>query len=184
MITPSNQRLCHSYMPCLPQAAKLLKASILKVDVSDLNMDEDDLAADMAANMAQEDPDFSDMMHQHNVPHEQQAAAAEDVHMADADHEQQENVPPPGGDGNVQQQEKQASQQDKQPQQEQPQQQKRSTNITAEKYEFVKVGIWILKMLKLIAPAELLGFGVGKLLRIQLWPRPRNYVASSLGDGV
>eukprot|EP00878_Enallax_costatus_P008872 GHUV01009274.1.p1 GENE.GHUV01009274.1~~GHUV01009274.1.p1 ORF type:complete len:441 (+),score=237.04 GHUV01009274.1:235-1557(+) len=119
------------------EAAKLLKASILKVDVSDLNMDEDDLAADMAANMAQQDPDFSDMMNQHNVPHEQQPAAADDVDMADADHEQQENVPPPGGDGNVQQPEKQASQQGKQQQQEQ-QQQKRSTNISAEKYEFIK----------------------------------------------
>lgn len=32
-----------------PQATKLLKASILKVDVGDLELDEDELAADMAA---------------------------------------------------------------------------------------------------------------------------------------
>lgn len=96
-------------------------------------MDEDDLAADMAANMAQQDPDFSDLMHQHNIEREQPAAA--DAEMADA--EQQENVPPPAGANNVQQQDKQPGQQDKQ--QQQQKQQKRSTNVSAEKYEFIKV---------------------------------------------
>lgn len=120
-----------------------MKASILKVDVSDLNMDEEDLAADMAANMAQQDADFSDLMNQHNMAPEQQnaTAAAEDTDMAAADEVQQENVPP-AGDQNVPQQDKQASQQGKlSQQQQQQQQQKQSTSVSAEKYEFIKVSL-------------------------------------------
>ncbi|KAF6264625.1 MCM2/3/5 family-domain-containing protein [Scenedesmus sp. NREL 46B-D3] len=78
------------------EAAKLLKASILKVDVSDLEMDEDDLADMMAEQQGRAELD--EMLQQHNVPQEQQqdgAAAGGDADMHDADGEQQENVPPP-----------------------------------------------------------------------------------------
>jgi hypothetical protein len=141
------------------QAAKLLKASILKVDVSDLEMDEEEFMADMAAHRSEDDPDFADMMHQHNVQQEEQpehtaaaaaAAAAdneEDVDMMDAA-DQQENVPPPSsqqpqqGKQPVQQAGKQQVPQTGRAQQEQPEatpQQRKSTSISAEKYEFVKV---------------------------------------------
>lgn len=149
--------LLYPVMTLWLQAAKLLKASILKVDVSDLEMDEEEFAADMAAHHPEEDPDFTDMMHQHNVQPEEQpqhaaAAAAdvdqnEDVDMTDAA-DQQENVPPPGsqqpqqGKQPLQQTGKQQVTQAEQAQQEQPAsaaQQRKSTSISADKYEFVKV---------------------------------------------
>lgn len=166
----------HSCPPSLPaccccphQATKLLKASILKVDVSDLELDEDELAAEMAANMgaggaaggheaaAGGNPDLDDVLQQHGLHREQGAAGAAaggDAEMQDAQ-EQQENIPPAGSS---QQQHQQSSQDKQQQQQTQPQQSgaaaseggttgtqqtqaKRTFTISAEKYEFVKVSI-------------------------------------------
>jgi hypothetical protein len=129
----------------------LLKASILKVDVGDLELDEDELAADMAANAPQANPDFEDLMQQNGLNREQQqqqqgqAGAAGDVEMQDV---QQENVPPAGNSQQQQQssqggEKQQGTQGEKQQEaagtQQQTQPRKTST-ISAEKYEFVKVG--------------------------------------------
>jgi hypothetical protein len=138
-----NQLLVHRHL----QAAKLLKASILKVDVSDLEMDEDELADVMAEQQAR--AELGEMLQQHNVPQEQPqdgAAADGDAEMHDAGAEQQENVPPPeGGDANVQQPQSQQGKQQQeagkqQTQQQQSSQQRRTTSISAEKYDFIKVG--------------------------------------------
>lgn len=136
-------RCCFSH----PQAAKLLKASILKVDVADLEMDEDELAEAMAQQQ-QGRAELDEMLAQHNVPQQQQQDGG-DAEMHEAAGEQQENVPPAeGGDANVQQQQqsqqqgKQQQEQGKQQsqQQQETQQQRRTTSISAEKYEFIKVG--------------------------------------------
>ncbi|WIA33122.1 hypothetical protein OEZ86_006274 [Tetradesmus obliquus] len=128
------------------EAAKLLKASILKVDVADLEMDEDELAEAMAQQQ-QGRAELDEMLAQHNVPQQQQQQQdGGDAEMHEAAAEQQENVPPvEGGDANVQQQQsqqqgKQQQEQGKQQsqQQQETQQQRRTTSISAEKYEFIK----------------------------------------------
>jgi hypothetical protein len=110
-------------------------------------MDEDELADVMAEQQAR--AELGEMLQQHNVPQEQPqdgAAAGGDAEMHDADAEQQENVPPPeGGDANVQQPQSQQGKQQQeagkqQTQQQQASQQRRTTSISAEKYDFIKVG--------------------------------------------
>jgi hypothetical protein len=95
-------------------------------------------------------PEFEDIMQQHGLNRDQQpapGAAAGDVDMQDT--EQQENIPPAGGS---QQQQQQSQGGDKQQSGEKQQseggsgsapqtqtQTRKTTTISAEKYEFVKV---------------------------------------------
>jgi hypothetical protein len=116
--------------------------------VGDLELDEDELAQEMAANAPQADPEFEDPMQQNGLTREQQQQeGAADVEMQDV---QQENVPPAGNSQQQQPQvlsqggEKQAAAGGKQVQEAagtQQQAQPRKTTISAEKYEFVKVSI-------------------------------------------
>jgi hypothetical protein len=133
----------------LLQATKLLKASILKVDVGDLELDEDEYAAEMAANagLNEANPDLHDLMQQHGINREQQqpgTAGDGDVEMQDAQ-QQQENIPPAGGSQRQQGEggEKQQQQGEKQAQMGTQQQARarKTTTISADKYEFVKVSI-------------------------------------------
>lgn len=115
--------------------------------MGDLELDEDEYAEEVAANAAHNEPnpDLEDLMQQHGVNREQQqGAGAADVEMQDAD-EQQENIPPAGG--SQQQQQSQGGEKQQQGEKQtqagmQPQTQPRkSTTISAEKYEFVKVRV-------------------------------------------
>jgi hypothetical protein len=132
----------------LLQATKLLKASILKVDVGDLELDEDEYAAEMAANagLNEANPDLDDLMQQHGINREQQqpgTAGDGDVEMQDAQ-QQQENIPPAGGSQQQQGEGGEKQQQGEKQAQMGTQQQARArktTTISADKYEFVKVSI-------------------------------------------
>lgn len=130
------------------QATKLLKASILKVDVGDLELDEDEYAAEVAAGTGpnEANPDLDDLMQQHGINREQQqpgAARDRDVEMQDAAQEQQENIPPAGGSQQQQgeggEKQQQAEKQAQAGTQQQQAQARKTTTISADKYEFVKV---------------------------------------------